>query len=86
MQTEENVRKPTPSKFRHVRKMLERRKVRVLTRPENAGTPNCRNSDPFGNIGKPTRSEIRPERKTSGNLDIRKKGAGPIYCPDTKED
>jgi hypothetical protein len=37
----------------------------------------------------PTRSEtseIQPERKTSGNLDIRKKGAGPVYRPDTKED
>jgi hypothetical protein len=40
-------------------------------------------------IGVPTRSETlenRSERKKSGNLDIRKKGAGPIYRPDTKED
>jgi hypothetical protein len=39
-------------------------------------------------VGIPTRSEtskIRLKRKTSGNLDIRKKGAEPIYRPDTKE-
>jgi hypothetical protein len=40
-------------------------------------------------VGIPTRSEtpeIRSERKTSGNPEIRKKGAGPIYRLDTKED
>jgi hypothetical protein len=83
METEKSVGNLTQPEFR---KIPERRAVGISTRPENAGTPNGRNSDPFGNIGKPTRLEIRPKRKMFGNLDIRKKGAGPIYRLDTEED
>jgi hypothetical protein len=84
MQTEENVGIPTrpentatpnPSgKYRNA-EQSEYRPLRKMPEHRTVEIPTLSET-----------LEIQPERKMLGNLDIRKKGAGPIYRPDTKED